>query len=166
VAADDERTTRRAEKPPVKGEGRARAKKEISAGGVVFRRTPEDPIRFLLIRDSYGHWGFPKGHLERHEGAAEAAIRETHEETGLEGLRLHGPVATIDWYFRLRGRLIHKYCHFFLLESTTGEPTPQLDEGITECRWYPVEEALTQLGYENARTVLRKATELTQALPS
>jgi 8-oxo-dGTP pyrophosphatase MutT (NUDIX family) len=158
---DDERTDSPKAERPMKGGGKARAKKEVSAGGVVFRRDPGEPVRSLLIRDSDGHWGFPKGHLERQESAAEAALRETFEETGLDDLKIHGPVATIDWYFRLRGRLIHKYCHFFLLESVSGEPRPQLDEGITECHWYPLDQALAQLGYENARTVLRRAAELT-----
>ena len=166
MGQEDERAGSKAPGLPVKGGGRSRAKKEISAGGVVFRRADDEPVRYLLIRDSYGHWGFPKGHLERRESAAEAAIRETLEETGLGDLRLHGPVSTIDWYFRLRGKLIHKYCHFFLLESPSGEPVPQLDEGITECRWYSLDEALAQLGYENARTVLRKAAELTQSVGS
>jgi 8-oxo-dGTP pyrophosphatase MutT (NUDIX family) len=143
-----------------------RAKKEISAGGVVFRRDPDQPMRFLLIRDSYGHWGFPKGHIEKNETAANAAVRETTEEAGLDDLRVHGPISTIDWYFRLRGKLIHKYCHFFLLESASGEPSPQLDEGITECRWFSLEDALIQLGYDNARSVLRRAGDQTQALVS
>ena len=43
----------------IKG-GRQRAKKEVSAGGVVIRRTADDRLTVLLIRDSYGHWGFPK----------------------------------------------------------------------------------------------------------
>lgn len=149
----------------VRGGKPQRAKKEVSAGGVVFRRQPESAPVFLLIRDSYGHWGFPKGHLEPNESPATAAARETTEETGLEQLRLHGPVETIDWYFRLRGKLIHKFCHFFLFESRTGEATPQFDEGITECQWFPFEEAVAQLGYENAREVLRRAGELTRSLP-
>jgi 8-oxo-dGTP pyrophosphatase MutT (NUDIX family) len=145
------------------GKGR-RARKEVSAGGVVFRKLPDQPPLFLLIRDSYGHWGFPKGHLERGESAAQAAARETTEETGLTGLSLRGSLGAIDWYFRLRGRLIHKYCHFYLFESEGGDPVPQLDEGITECRWYRFEEAVTQLGYENARGILRLAGTVTDRL--
>jgi len=108
---------------------------EVSAGGIVFRRLPELGPHFLLIRDSYDNWGFPKGHLEDGESPADAALRETAEETGLIGLVLRGPIRVIDWHFRFRGRHIHKYCHFFLLESPEGEPRPQADEGITDCQW-------------------------------
>ncbi|HZE93765.1 MAG TPA: NUDIX domain-containing protein, partial [Gemmatimonadales bacterium] len=61
-----------------------RAQRETSAGGVVFRRGPDGQVRFLLIRDSYKNWGFPKGHLEPGEPPAEAARREVTEETGLQ----------------------------------------------------------------------------------
>lgn len=145
--------------------GKQRAKREVSAGGVVFRRDQAGQPAYLLIRDSYGHWGFPKGHLERNESAEAAAIRETAEETGLVELRSHGPIDTINWYFRLRGKLIHKYCHFFLFESLSGEPVPQAEEGITECRWFQLEHAVVELGYDNARDVMRRAGELTAALP-
>jgi len=95
---------------------------EVSAGGIVFRRTPEALARYLLIKDSYDNWGFPKGHLENGESPAEAATRETVEETGLSRLVLQGPIRVIDWHFRFRGRHIHKYCHFFLFESPRRGP--------------------------------------------
>lgn len=131
----------------------------------MFRRTPDRQPTYLLIRDSYGHWGFPKGHLERGESPAAAAARETTEETGLAVLDLRGPIETIDWYFRLRGKLIHKFCHFFLFECANGEPVPQLEEGITECQWFLLDEALDQLGYENAKGVLRRASSLIEPSP-
>lgn len=141
-----------------------RAQRETSAGGVVFRRDPDGSVRYLLIRDSYRNWGFPKGHLESREPPAEAARREVAEETGLTELILHGPIRVIDWYFRFRGKTIHKYCHFFLFESRVGEPVPQADEGITECAWHPREEALATISYDNARGVLRHAAEMVHAL--
>ncbi|OLD75839.1 MAG: hypothetical protein AUF71_00980 [Gemmatimonadetes bacterium 13_1_20CM_69_52] len=140
-----------------------RAQRETSAGGVVFRRAPEGP-RFLLIRDAYRNWGFPKGHLEVGEPPAVAARREVGEETGLDNLVLHGPIRVIDWYFRFRGKTIHKYCHFFLFESKHGEPVPQTEEGITDCAWHPADAARRTISYDNARAVLEQATAMVQAL--
>ena len=108
--------------------GRGRAQRETSAGGVVFRRAPGGEVHYLIIRDSYENWGFPKGHLEPGEPALDAARREVAEETGLQALEPRGALDCIDWYFRFRGRTIHKYCHFFLFESASGEPVPQTDE--------------------------------------
>jgi len=141
-----------------------RAQRETSAGGVVFRRDPEGQVRYLLIRDSYRNWGFPKGHLEPGEPPADAARREVAEETGLADLIVHGPIRVIDWYFRFRGKTIHKYCHFFLFESRAGDPVPQEEEGITECAWHPQEGALATISYDNARGVLRRAAEMVRAL--
>lgn len=144
--------------------GRPRAELEVSAGGIVFRRDADLTPRFLLIRDSYANWGFPKGHLEDGESPAQAALRETAEETGLARLVLHGPIRVIDWHFRFRGRRIHKFCHFFLLESAEGDPVPQVEEGITEYRWCGLDEALEVLSYDNARGVLRRAGEMVRTL--
>lgn len=131
-------------------------REEVSAGGVVYRPTPDGPV-FLLIRDGYRNWGFPKGHLERDEDAETAAVREVLEETGLALVSLEAALGTIDWHFRHKGRLVHKTCHFFLMRSDAGEPVPQADEGISACRWYPFEAAVSRLSYANAREVLKAA---------
>jgi 8-oxo-dGTP pyrophosphatase MutT (NUDIX family) len=141
-----------------------KAEREVSAGGIVFRRQPDRSARFLLIRDPYEHWGFPKGHLEGEETPAEAAFRESMEETGLTDLMMLGPIRIIDWHFRFKGRYIHKFCHFFLFESPGAEVVPQLEEGITDFRWLTIEEALEQLSYDNARGVLKRAGEMARTL--
>lgn len=142
-----------------KGRGRAgnrRARIETSAGGVVFRRSGAG-LHFLLIRDPYENWGLPKGHVEGDETPLETALREVAEETGLTNLQAAGELPTIDWYFRDQGQLIHKFCHFYLVESPEGDPAPQYDEGITDCIWLPPSEAVRTITYENAREVLRAA---------
>ena len=143
---------------------RARAHQETSAGGVVYRLDGAAPL-FLLIRDSYKNWGFPKGHLESGEQPQDAALREVREETGLEAVSLKGTIETIDWYFRFRGRLIHKVCHFYLMETAEAETSPQGTEGITACQWVPYDEAASAISYANARHVLRRAHEMITGAP-
>lgn len=133
-----------------------RARVETSSGGVVFRRG-DDALDFLLIRDPYENWGLPKGHIEGGETAAEAALREVSEETGLHELHVVTQLPTIDWFFRDRGSLVHKFCHFFLVESATGDTAPQLTEGITECVWHSPDRAIETVSYSNAREVMRAA---------
>ena len=143
---------------------RSRALQETSAGGVVYRLADGDPL-FLLIRDSYQNWGFPKGHLESGERAEDAALREVREETGIDAVALRGNIETIDWYFRFRGRLIHKVCHFFLMETTSEATCPQRAEGITACCWVPFDDAVRMVSYANARQVLERAHLLVASPP-
>jgi 8-oxo-dGTP pyrophosphatase MutT (NUDIX family) len=144
---------------------RARATRETSAGGVVYRIESGAPL-FLLIRDSYANWGFPKGHLESGESTEDAALREVREETGLTELASCGLIDTIDWYFRFRGRLIHKSCHFYLMETSQSDTAPQHAEGITACQWVSYGEAHEAVSYANARGVLRRAREMIGARES
>ena len=135
------------------------SRQEESAGGIVFRLERGRP-RYLLIRDSYKNWGFPKGHLEAGEEPATAAVREVGEETGLRALLVRGLIDTIDWDFRFRGQAIHKVCHFFLMETRRGRTSPQRAEGITACRWMSFDEAQRRISYRNAREILRRAHEM------
>ncbi len=138
---------------------RTRARIERSAGGVVVRDIGGEP-HVLVIRDPYQNWGLPKGHLEDGEGSGDAAVREVGEETGLTDLALVRELATIDWYFRADGKLIHKFCAFYLMTSQEGEPKPELNEGITECVWLPLPDAAARISYDNAREVVNAAREI------
>ena len=53
-------------------------KNEKSCGCIII-----DNGKVLLVKQTAGHWGFPKGHVETNETEIETAIRETKEETNL-----------------------------------------------------------------------------------
>lgn len=157
-ASEDDGGARR----PTARKRSGRARLETSAGGVVYRVHEGEPL-FLLIRDSYRNWGFPKGHLETDEPPDAAALREVREETGLDALEMDGEIETIDWFFRFRGRLVHKICHFYLMHTDSARTKPQRAEGITACRWATFDEATSLVSYANARDVLSRAHAMVRA---
>lgn len=131
---------------------------ERSAGGVVVRSLA-GVWHALLIRDPYGNWSLPKGHIEGGESLREAAAREVEEETGLAPEVVGPKIGTVDWTFgRGRGK-VHKYCTFFLMRSRNGNTSPQLEEGISDCAWLPVPEAAARIAYDNTRSVVLRAGE-------
>jgi ADP-ribose pyrophosphatase YjhB (NUDIX family) len=138
--------------------GRRRGRIEESAGGVVVRELEGVP-HMLIIRDPYEKWGLPKGHSEKGESLQEAALREVSEETGLSDLELGPELVTIDWRFRTRGTLIHKFATFYLMFSRLGDPVPERAEGITEAKWVRLDKAHEDVSYENATEVVRAAQD-------
>ncbi len=141
--------------PPAKSKGRA--SREVSAGGVVYRRTPAGP-EFLLIRAN-GRWAFPKGNLEKGETPETAAVREIAEETGLPpaSLRIVRALPPIDYAFQWQGRLVFKTVRNFLVEARADVPlSPQLSE-IEEVRWFGPEAARRTLSFKNSRETLDTA---------
>ncbi len=141
--------------PPAKPD--RRATREMSAGGVVFRRTPAGS-EFLLIRAN-GRWAFPKGNIEKGETPEAAALREIAEESGLPpaGLRTVRALPPIEYAFQWQGRLVFKTVHNFLLEARGHAPLrPQLSE-IEEARWFSPEAARRTLSFENSRETLDAA---------
>ncbi|MFJ1708722.1 NUDIX domain-containing protein [Kitasatospora sp. NPDC088346] len=66
--------------------------KESTASAFVFRTGADGVCRTALVRHPRLELWLPAGgHVEVDEGAAEAALREVHEETGLRAELLAGP---------------------------------------------------------------------------
>ena len=100
---------------------------EYSAGGVVVRWM-EDAVHFLLILDSYGKWGLPKGHIESGENNRDAAVREVIEETGLPEVTLGQTLGSVDWSYLCSqtSKRKKKCCEYFLMRAVKGSLTPQV----------------------------------------
>lgn len=136
---------------------------EISAGGIVFRRTPKG-VRLAFIMDPFNKWAFAKGHVEKGESIIDAAVRETQEEMGIDKLRVIAPLGTIDFWFRDRyrpetkGVLIHKYVHYYLMQAPSRAfGRPQKKEKIRRIIWVPLRDAMRKSSYDDVRPILRKA---------
>jgi polyphosphate kinase len=122
----------------------------VAAGGVVTRASPEGRREVLLVhRPRYDDWSFPKGKVDAMETAAEAALREVEEETGL--LCTLGPeVATVE-YRDADGR--PKVVTYWAMTPVGGAFVPNDEVDLIE--WLPLPDAAERLSYDLDRSVLR-----------
>ncbi|MFH5182755.1 NUDIX hydrolase [Paenibacillus sp. TAB 01] len=132
--------------------------KEISAGGVVFRKQGND-THVQMIQDRYGKITLPKGKMEPGETIEETALREILEETGIVGAIVK-PLETIKYQFTMSGvGVIDKEVHYYLVEAKSGDLHAQVEE-IRGVEWlHPLEAWHQQVhsGYGNNDSVLKKA---------
>jgi 8-oxo-dGTP pyrophosphatase MutT (NUDIX family) len=136
-------------------------KREISAGGVVYRREG-DQIEVVLAsrRTRRGGlaWGLAKGGIEDEESAEDAAVREVREETGLLA-EIEASLGETRYFYVWEDVRIRKTVHFFLMRHTGGDVDDRDDE-MEEIRWFPLERALKRAAYRGERDVLGRAAEL------
>ena len=128
---------------------------EKSAGAIVFRKKGNE-IFYLLLQYEAGHWGFPRGLIEKGETLEETAKREIGEETGIKNLKfLPGFKETIKYFFKWKGKNILKFVTYFLAQ--TKEKRVSLSFEHKDFEWLPYKEALEKLTFENSKEVLKKA---------
>ncbi|NQT90027.1 MAG: NUDIX hydrolase [Candidatus Omnitrophica bacterium] len=132
------------------------AEKEFSAGGVIIRGSRNEPM-VLLIKDSYGHWTWPKGKLKSGESPKDAAIREIWEETGLKDIELIESLGKTEYSCRRQGRQIFKTVHLYLFWQRSGEELKIQHDEIQEGAWFTPDEALDKIEYDGAVELLKKA---------
>lgn len=128
---------------------------EKSCGAIVFIR--QDKIKYLIIHNkkgnAFGHWGFPKGHVEQNETEFETATREILEETGLTPSFVDS-FRVVSTYSPQKG--VTKDVVYFLAESTTENVTVQQSE-VSEYRWCDFDEAYKLVTHDSG--LLKKAND-------
>ncbi len=140
-------------------------KTEISAGGIVVRKNGKR-WDVLLLKDMNNNWTFPKGLVEKGEEVLVAAKREMYEEVGIFDVSFIKELTSIRYMYQRNG-LISKTVHYFLFLSDGKELLKgQKEEGISEVKWTPLQEAISLIGYpktnkkllEEAQEILKKMT--------
>ncbi len=106
----------------------------VAAGGLVCNRHHD-----ILLIFKRGKWEFPKGNVKRGQDRAASALREVHEETGLDIARLSIQgrlVSTWHTTTRQKTRFLKK-THWYLMQYDGGDDDtdPEINEGIVRCRW-------------------------------
>jgi 8-oxo-dGTP pyrophosphatase MutT (NUDIX family) len=137
--------------------------REFSAGGVLVRVVRGQPM-VAAIRPGgkpEGLWALPKGQIDAGESAAETAVREVREETGVSG-RLVEKLGDVRYVYARGGERIFKVVSFFLLRAgrgRIGEIEEEMRIEVAEARWLPLEEAPRLLAYGGERQMAAKALE-------
>ncbi|CAM4478766.1 NUDIX hydrolase [Paenibacillus macerans] len=135
--------------------------KEISAGGVVYRKDG-GRMQIQLITDRYGKISFAKGKREPGETVEQTALREILEETGIVG-RIIKLIDIIAYtYMHPKYGNVDKEVHYYLVECEGGKLRPQLEE-IRSVAWHDPHEAWKlqqKSGYDNNDFILEKALRM------
>ena len=149
--------------------------REISAGGVVVRRSgegwemaviePQTEVASARPAKKTSRkvvLALPKGLVDPGEKAEQTALREVQEETGLIATPIT-KLADIKYvYVRSWGdqQRVFKIVSFFLLRYQSGEIDDVSREMRVEVKrafWIPAEEAPRKLAYRGERDVVRRA---------
>ena len=108
-----------------------------------------------------GTWALPKGLIDRGERAAETALREGYEETGVRP-RLVSKLGDVRYVYTWKGERVFKVVSFFLARAAggrIGELPPGMEREVAEARWLPLADAPRLLAYKGEREMAERALE-------
>lgn len=111
--------------------------------------------KVLFVKHNDGHWGFPKGHVEKDETEFQTAIREVKEETNLE-VEIQEEKRYIDEYYSSEDTF--KQVVYFLATCKSINVKKQETE-IAQIEWVPIEEAGNKITYENTKKLFKQVVE-------
>ncbi len=140
-------------------------KREISAGGVVFKKEDSRVLWLVSQPKREGkkpHWRLPKGIIEKNESSQEAALREVEEETGVKA-EIGEKVGETTYFYTLKREKIFKIIIFYLMAflEENGQGVDKIE--IEKIEWLPYQEAYTRLTFVAEKRILEKAKKLLEA---
>ena len=128
---------------------------ERSAGAVVFLKK-EDNFYYLLLHYKAGHWGLPKGHIEKEESLKETVAREVEEETGIDDLKFISDFQEkTEYFFQREGKRVFKTNKIFLAQTKKEEI--DLSHEHVDFVWLSYHKALEKTTFKSTKEIIKKA---------
>ena len=129
---------------------------EKSCGAVVFTRI-DNNIKYLLIQNLEGVYGFPKGHVEDGESETQTAIREVFEEVGIKVELING-FRTEDEHLISQKENTMKKIVYYLGEYNNQEFNYQKEE-LSNAELVDYETASALFQFESSKRILKEAND-------
>jgi len=106
----------------------------------------------------------PKGNIDHGEKPQEAALREVHEETGVEAepIAKLGDVKYVYNRSWSDGAKVFKVVSFYLFKYVSGkigDIQEEMQREVAQAMWLPLKEAPKKLSYKGEREMAAKAIE-------
>lgn len=137
-------------------------KKEISAGGIVFRIINSN-IEWLICQHSqHKGWVFPKGLVgdtDKEESLEVAALREVFEEGGVVAKIIAQLSTPIHYIYDWQGKPVGKTVHYFLMKYISGDPADH-DHEMDEAKFVSEQEVRDTLTYQTDKDAYAEALKL------
>ena len=114
-----------------------------------------------------GTWALPKGLIGARERAAETAVREGFEETGLTS-RLGPKLGDVRYVYTWEGQRVFKVVSFFLARAAGGRIgvlPAGMEVEVAGARWLRLDDAPRLLAYAGEREMAERARETLAADP-
>lgn len=129
---------------------------EKSCGAVVFTRLGEE-IKYLLVSNLQGIYGFPKGHTELGETEIETALREVYEETNLKIELIKGFRTTDEHAIPGKENTIKQIVYF--LGYYNDQDVIYQPEELSGAFLVGYTEAMELFQFESSKRILKEANE-------
>ena len=130
-------------------------KKEIiKAGGVIVKKGQRE-TEVLLIKSSERGFSFPKGHLEKGETLQQCALRECHEETGLDFtiIKKLPIMLSVD---AVSGRSFQD--HYYLMAVSGGKLRKEKEDD--ELKWVPLSQVKETFTFQSRKEYIDQIKKL------
>lgn len=125
--------------------------KETSCGAICFNDN-----KILMIHSIYGHWGFPKGHVEKNETFKQTAIREVKEECNIDIEIISDQYLTNS--YSPKNNVI-KDVHYFIAKALNTNIINQQAE-VMEAKWIDIEDVMDVLTFDIDKEIFLKTMRM------
>lgn len=140
-------------------------REEISAGGIVFKKTKKGVLWLIVQHSHHKGWIFPKGLTTDHSGEnfEKTAVREVKEEGGIEAKIIAKIETPLTYWYVFKGEKIKKTAWFFLMEYVSGSEKDH-DFEVQDAKWLTTDEVKETLTYPSDKKVFEEAVRVFKEL--